>query len=347
MKRRQLRNTIFLLLPIFIMVAIASCSEEIVPITIQDRTALDSLEQEIGVIGNDITDAQIARDSLERYRDDLQKQLDDLLAQTVDSAFADVHYTVQVTDGSLAYNNNPLPRVASLSGALVSVSQGNVFQEVTTDGTGFATFPAMDNGFISVTVELAGFSDVYMVVDLGSSQGGDSRNVSTEVMVFPTAGSTMFTLTGTSYYNLDFNNTRAGDITNPLHPFQGAQIYEIVPTGTSFIIDCTPSVIPNNIASTPGFVVAAVYAGLQRVATTDASGNWTITLPVVFLTDGSNLFAYDGPKEGDQIKGTQINVVPPNTEEIWAPSTLFPFTLNQIQIFPGGNSVQDLYYFPI
>lgn len=347
MKRRKLRNTIFVLLPVLILAVIASCSEEIVPITIQDRTALDSLEQEIGVISDDLTQAQIARDSLKRVEEDLNAQLADLQAQTADSAFADVHYTVQVTDGSLAYNNTPTPRVASLAGALVSVSQGNAFQEVTTDGTGFATFPAMDNGFISVTVEIAGFSDVYLVVDLGSSESGDSRNVSTQVMVFPTSGSTMFTITGTSFYNLDFNNTRAGDIANPVHPFQGAEIYEIVPTGTSFIVDCTPSSIPNNIGGTPGFVVAAVYAGLQRVATSDASGNWTLTLPVVFITDGTNLFSYDGPKEGDQIKGTQINVVPPNTEEIWAPSTLYPLTLSEIQIFPGGNSVQDLYYFPL
>lgn len=347
MKQRKLRHSIFVLLPVFVLAVIVSCSEEIVPITIQDRTALDSLDQEIAVITDDLTQAQIARDSLKRVEEDLNEQLADLLAQTADSAFADVHYTVQVTDGSLAYSNT---RVASLAGALVSVSQGNVFQEVTTDGTGFATFPALDNGFISVTVELAGFSDVYLVVDLGSSESGDSRNVATEVMVFPTTGNTMFTVTGTSYYNQDLNNVRTlNDANNPQHPFEGLDIYEIVPTGTSFIVDCTPSSIPNNIASTPGFVVAAVYAGLQRVATSDASGNWTLTLPVVLLTDGTNLFSYDGPKEGDQIRGTQINVTPaPDTEEVWVPTILYPsFGLTSIQIFPGGNSVQDLYYFPL
>ena len=254
-----------------------------------------------------------------------------------------------MTDGSQGYING---RVASLTGAVVTISQGNFAQEITTDGTGFATFPELEDGFISVTVEVPGYSDVYMVVDLrdGGADGSgspDVRYAATQVMVFPTTGSSMFTLSGKSYYNQDLNNQRTGAANDPFHPFQGAEIYEIVPTGTNFLIDCIPSTIPNMIVGRPGFVVSAVYAGLQRVASTDASGNWTITLPVVLLTTGANLFTYAGPRDGDQILGTQI-AVPPNldTEEVWAANFFYPLSLAEMQIFPGGNSVHDLYYFP-
>jgi hypothetical protein len=350
MKRKHLKTTIYLLLPVFILAAIASCSEEIVPITIQERTALDSLELEIGILSDDLVAAQIAKDSLTRRQEALQKTFDSL--NLINSALPQVvQYTVQVMDGSQGYINT---RVAGLSGAVVTVSQGNVAQEVTTDGTGFATFPELDDGFISVTIEITDFSDVFMVVDLrdGGVDGSgspDVRYASSQVMVFPTSGSSMFTLTGTSYYNQDLNNVRADTQNDPAHPFQFLDIYETVPTGTSFLIDCTPLSIPNKTIGRPGFIVTAVYAGLQRIGTSDASGNWTVTLPVVLITDGSNLFTYTGPKEGDQIRGTQINVAPTaNTEEVWTPSLFYPsFGLGNIQIFPGGNSVQDLYYFTL
>ena len=328
---------------------IGSCSEEIVPITKQDRTELDSLETIIGVTTDDLTSAQIANDSLKRYADSLNSVLAGLKAANTSLPLV-IEYTVQVTDGSQGYING---RVSSLSGAIVTVSQGNFAQELTTDGTGFVTFPELDNGFISVTVEVSGFSNVYMVVDLrdgGADAPGspDVRYAGTQVMVFPTSGSSMFTLSGNSYYNQDLNNQRIGSANDPFHPFQGSEIYEIVPTGTSFLIDCIPSTIPNQTVGRPGFVVSAVYAGLQRIATTNASGDWTMTLPVVLLSTGTNLFTYAGPNNGDQIKGTRINVIPaPDTEEVWVPSSTYPMALTELQIFPGGNSFIDLYYFPL
>ena len=327
---------------------IGSCSEEIVPITIQDRTELDSLETVIGVTTDDLTATQIANDSLKRYADSLNVVLTDLKAAN-NSLPQVVEYTIQVTDGSKGYING---RVASLTGAVVTVSQGNVAQELTTDGTGFATFPELEDGFISVTVEVPGYSNVYMVVNLndGGADGAgspDVRYAATQVMVFPTSGSSMFTLSGKSYYNQDLNNQRTGTAGDPFHPFQGPEIFEFVPAGTSFLIDCIPSSIPNQTVGRPGFVVSAVYAGLQRVAAANGSGDWTITLPVVLLTNGSNLFTYAGPRDGDQIRGTEIAIAPnPDTERVWAPSFFYPLSLAEMQIFPGGNSIQDLYYFP-
>ena len=82
------------------------------------------------------------------------------------------------------------------------------------------------------------------------------------------------------------------------------------------------------------------------MGTTDANGDWTITLPVVFLSNGNYLLDYYGPFPGDHIQGTQTSSTG-DTEEIWNLGTFYPYDLDEIQIFPGGNSVLDLYYFPI
>lgn len=332
----------------FLGVLIFSCSEEIVPVIIQDRSELDSLETVIGVTTDDITAAQIANDSLKRYADSLNAVLKELKDANT-SLPQVVEYTLQITDGSQGYING---RTASLAGAVVTVSQGNFAQELTTDGTGFVTFPELEDGFISVTVEVAGYSDVYLVVDLrdGGSDGTgspDVRYAATQVMVFPTSGNDLFTLTGRSYYNQDLNNLRTGDTNDPFHPYEGSQIYETVPTGTTWSLGCTPSSIPNQTVGRPGFVVSAIYAGLQRVASTDVNGNWTMTLPVVLLTTGNNLFSYSFVLS-DQIEGTRINVAPtPNSEEVWAPLFYYPLSIFEMQIFPGGNGFTDLYYEPI
>lgn len=348
MKRRKLTNTIYVLLTVVFFYAIASCSEEIVPIEVQDRTALDSLQQEIAVVSADLVTAQIVNDSLVRVQQDLNDSLAALQAPLAPTIPVN-HYTIQVSDGSQGWINNT--RVASLAGAVVTVYQGTTVNTVTTDGTGLATFTGLASGFISVSVETVGFSDVYLVIDLRdqASYDADIRYASTQIWVFPTTGGSMYTLSGTSYYNQDLNNLHTDSATDPDHPKTGNQIYEIVPTGTTFLIDCTPIGILNDQSVGAGQIISATYAGLQRVATTDATGAWTITLPVVFDgTGGTQVFSYTEPKSGDQIKGTRLEFVPtPNTTQIWSPDTFWPLDLADIELFPGGISVLDLYYEPI
>ena len=347
MKPKLIKDSIMLLMAGIMLFAIASCSEEIVLIEEEDRSALDSLDVLISVITDDLTASKIAKNALTRRLDSLNDAID--AAAGVTGSNADVHYTVQVTNGSQAYMGG---RVSSLTNAIVTVSQGNVTKEITTDATGMATFPELESGFISVTVEIADFSDVYMIVDLrdggvdSNGTNADTRYASTQVMVFPTSGSDMFTISGTSYYNQNLDNQRADTQTDPLHPYTGSEIYERLPSGIRFYINCVPTTITNNTAGRSGQIVQAVYAGLSRVTTTDTNGDWILTLPVVFLTNDTNLFNYVGPY-GDNISGTQTSVIFGDTQEIWFPSTFYPNNLNEISFFPGGNSVQDLYYFPI
>jgi len=319
-----------------------SCSQEIVPIERVDRTALDSLETQITVISDDIADAKLAKIDLEAERDSLQRILDELKAPG--STNPDVHYTVQIVDGAQGYINTR----TALPDATVTVSQGNSSTEITTDATGLATFPDLESGFVTVTIEIAGYSDVLMIVDLRDSgtdtdgENPDLRYATTQVMVFPTEGTNMYTITGRSYYEQDETNSRAGTTGDPFHPFTNSLLYEVVPQGNGFVVDCIPSIIPNN-SQRVGKIINAVYAGLSRSATTDANGDWTLTLPVVLLSDGSNLFSYVGPLNGDTVTGTLVTSTG-SFNGLWIPGLFYPNSLGQLTVFPGGNTVLDLYY---
>lgn len=346
MKEKKLNNTIKFFTGIFLLFVLASCSEEVVLVEQMDRTELDSLETQISVITDDITEAKTTANELQRRLDSLNAVL--ASASTPSGLNADVHYTVQVTNGSGSYIEG---RVAALPNALVTVNQGNVAMEVTTDDTGMATFPELESGFISVTVEIADYSDVYMIVDLrdgGTDSNGtnaDTRYASTQVMVFPTTGSDMFTISGTAYYNPDLDDdTRDGSQNNPFHPYTGTEVWDPVPSGNTFRIDCTPSSIPLN-TTRPGQIIQAVYAGLGRESTIGSGGQWTVELPVVLLNSGAQFFNYSGPNLGNTFSGTQTSTVFGDSDETWYPAAFYPNSLGEITLFPGGDSFQDLYYF--
>ncbi len=326
------------------------CSEELVEIRVENRSELDSLKVVIAVTTEDITAAQIAENALKAKLDSLEDALAELEGFVPSTTLKpDVHYTVQITDGSQTYIN---AKTASLPDAVVTISQGNTTQEITTDVSGFATFPELESGFISVTVEIAGFSDVYAIVDLrdsGTDSDGtnaENRYASSQIVVFPTTGSSMFTISGTSYYNQDLDNLRAGTESDPFHPRTGDAIYETLPADISFTIDCTPTSIPNN-STRSGKIIQIVYAGLSRVATTDASGNWSIQIPVVFLSNGTNFLSYSGPNVQSNFSATQVSSTS-SALYIWGPvGSFYPTIFSEILLFPGGSTIQDLYYEPI
>ncbi len=344
--KKLILKTLYSLLFGIPLVYMVSCSEELVIIEEVDLTALDSLDNQISVTTDDLTAAKIAKDALTRRRDSLQSIIDN--ASTPSSNNPDVIYTVQVTDGSKAFIGG---RVASLSSALVTVGQGNTNTELTTDDTGMVTFPALESGIVTLTVEIADFSDVFMLIDLRdggadpNSLSADNRYASTQVMVFPTSGSDVFNISGVAYYDQDVDNLRTGDQNDPFHPFQGASIYETVPSGSDFQITCTPISIPLNHLR-PGQILQVIYAGLAIVATTDGSGNFSIDLPAILLDNGTNFFTYAGPANNTNIVGTEVSTSG-SAERVWTPSIMYPDPLGNILIFPGGNSVQDVYYFPI
>lgn len=335
---------IYFTLMVFSFWWLGSCSEEIVLIEEVDRTELDSLDNLILITTDDLTAAKIANDALKRRVDSLNKVL--TAAGSPSSANPDVVYTVQVINGGKSYING---RTSALANATVTVTQGITETQLTTDNTGMVTFPAMNDGIVSVTVEIDNYADVYMIVDLrdnGTDPRGTNasyRNASTQVMVFPTSGSDMFTISGVAYYNQDETNLRTNGQNDPFHPFTGSANFETVPVGSDFSIRCTPVSIPLN-HTRPGKILQVVYAGLERVAVTGTNGVYSISVPAILRTNGTSFFTYDGPRLVSIISGVRVTASG-NFNNTWLPSAFWPIRLPQIVFYPGGKSITDLYYF--
>ena len=98
---------------------------------------------------------------------------------------------------------------------------------------------------------------------------------------------------------------------------------------SAFLIGCAPPI-----------KVSSVGGGTGPF---DANGNWTLTLPVVFLSNGTNLFTYSGPLLGNTVTGTLVTSTG-SFNGRWVPATFYPNSLGQLTVFPGGNTVLDLYY---
>ncbi len=332
---------------IVISLAVASCGEEIVLIEQEDTSKLDSLETVIRTVEEDLKVAIQVEADLKRKVDSLNARIN---AGASGPSLADIVYSIQVVDGSSAFfNTTPDGRVASLPDATVTVRQhGEVFQ-MTTDGTGMVSFPNMKSGLVSVTVEIDGFSDVYMIADL--RDGGDDENetssdnryASSQVVVFPTEGNSMFTISGKVYYNQnELNDNRDGSQNNPLHPVTGTAVYETA-ADVYLVLDCLPGSILNN-TDRPGRIVEAVYAGLKRTTVSEADGSYTLTLPVILTADGQNFFDYSSIG-GSSISGSQITVANGTINQTWFISFLYPgFSVERI--LPGANTIQDIYYEP-
>lgn len=334
--KKDMRNLIFCLLAGISFIWLGSCSEELVIIEEIERKELDSLDNLILVTTDDITAAKIAKDALQRRADSLAKVLEQ--EKLTINNFTGLVYTVQVVDGSKSYIKG---RTSVVTNATVTISQGNTSTQVATNETGMATFPEMKPGVISVTVELDNFADVYMIVDLGT---GVNVNASTQVMVFPTSGSDMFTLSGVAYYDQNTTNLHTNTQNDPDHPFTGSSIFETVPAGSNFSIVCAPASIPLNHTNA-GKVLQVVYSGLERVATVGANGAFSVTLPVALLTTGASFFAYNGPRTVATLTGVQQNNGSTNNK-LWYPSQFYPTKLSDMNFYPGGRGFTDVYYFP-
>lgn len=343
MKRFNLK---LLYVPLFFLSLfwLISCSEEVVLVEEVDRTELDSLDNLIQVTTDDITAAKIANDALKRRVDSLNAAL--TAAGKVNSSNPDVVYTVQVIDGGKSYING---RTSALANAVVTVTQGVTATQLTTGATGMVTFPAMNDGIVSVSVEIENYADVYMIVDLRDngtdprSTNATYRNASTQVMLFPTSGKDMFTISGVAYYDQNTTNLRTNSQNDPFHPFTGAAIYETAPAGSNFSIRCTPSSIPLN-HTRPGKILQVIYAGLERIAVVGSNGVYSVSVPSILRTNGTSFFTYGGPNLVSAISGIR-QTTNGNFNYTWLPGQFWPQSLSQMTFYPGGKSFTDIYYF--
>ncbi len=116
-----------------------------------------------------------------------------------------INYTVLVvageTSATTSYLTKSAVEVTGAKGATVQVSVNGSVLSRTTDISGQATFTSLTAGLAAVTVELANHTTVDYLVDLyhvdsNMYDNETKRIASTKVIVFPTTGTGMITVSG-------------------------------------------------------------------------------------------------------------------------------------------------------
>lgn len=208
-----------------------------------------------------------------------------------------VAYTVNVVDASTSALKSG-SAVNAISGAVVKLVQDNNILTQTVDASGIVTFDNLKRGYANVNITLADYSEVNYTVDLSiSSLNEGGHQFANIIPLIPVAGAQTATISGKVTFESDLTN---------LTP-------ETVPTGTKVLamVDAGSAAI-----SKPDNIISISYDKLSLSATTDANGNYTMTVPAtvnglkydVFVSD----FAVDqrliiGENEKAKLYNAQTN----------------------------------------
>ena len=199
-----------------------------------------------------------------------------------------INYTVLVVAGETSSTSGGTYKSAvqtkGATGAKVTVSVNGSVLNKTTDASGQATFSNLTAGLAAVTVVLEGHTTVNYVVNLYHIDtlhydNEKSRIVSTKVVVFPTTGTGMITISGLVKIQSNIEVTFATYATNDA-PYTQSPELENAPSGT--VITAT---IPNSEFSKyvtmidGGTLTDVTYEGVTFTGTVDASGNYSISVP--------------------------------------------------------------------
>jgi hypothetical protein len=175
-----------------------------------------------------------------------------------------VTYTVSLVDAAKSTVKSA-KEAAGLSGAVVTLTQYGVSKKDTTSADGMAVFTGLKPGTAAVNVTLATFSEVNYVVNFGSSSVSGGQEFGNIVPMIALAGSLTGTIKGTVTYESDLTNKAP----------------ETVPANTLIVatVKTTSAALP----SVGGLIQTISYGSLSLTALTDASGNYTMTVPATSM----------------------------------------------------------------
>lgn len=189
-----------------------------------------------------------------------------LLKDSLNSNLESVTYTISLVDASTATLSKGESESKSISGAIVSLTQKGITVSKTTTETGLLTFSKLQKGLAALSITMTGYSDVKAVIDLSnfgidiSVPGGiQYGNI---IPMIPITGTTTGTIKGTVYCETDLTN---------LTP-------EPVPAGTKVIATVDPH-SPALASISSATIQSISYDKLSLIASTDASGSFTMTVP--------------------------------------------------------------------
>jgi hypothetical protein len=199
-----------------------------------------------------------------------------------------INYTVLVVAGETAATNSTIKsavETTGATGAVVQVAVNGTVLSKTTDISGQATFTNLVAGIAAVTVELANHTTVNYVVDLYhidtiKYDNETKRMSSTKVVVFPTSGAGMITVSGLVNLRTDITvSINAWSVGN--NSFTQNTAYSFAPSGTIIAAEIPSSELGKYVTMLDGggSLTDVTYEGVSFTATVDAGGKYTLSVP--------------------------------------------------------------------
>jgi hypothetical protein len=203
MKTTYIKQSVALLFLAILEMVVAGCKDEVL-VPVNDTTAADSTIISINKLDAQNVKINAKENTITLHIATVQNELDSL-----DDAFDNprkIQYTVYLLNASTTLTaNNFGGRTAGVDGATVTVfAGGQTLTKTSVDGR--AVFEGLGGGTATVQISATGFSSVtyqtYFFNDNRDSFGdGAVRAASTNVLIFPTSGTDMVTVTGKLYAN--------------------------------------------------------------------------------------------------------------------------------------------------
>jgi hypothetical protein len=207
-----------------------------------------------------------------------------------------INYTVLVVAGETAATNSTIKSAVETkgaTGAVVQVSVNGSVSSKTTDISGQATFTNLVAGIAAVTVELANHTTVDYIVDLyhvdtNMYDNETKRIASTKVVVFPTSGAGMITVSGLVQIQSNIEVTFA-PWANGNVPYSQSPELEKAPAGTVISAVVTNSELSKYVtmldgvgslkAFIPSILTDVTYEGVSFSGAVNDSGAYSINVP--------------------------------------------------------------------
>ncbi|MGE0078764.1 MAG: beta strand repeat-containing protein [Bacteroidales bacterium] len=207
-------------------------------------------------------DALDGQEELERLRDSLAR------------VGGIVNYTVNVINAGNSGFMKSAVKANSLSGATVTTSQLGVVVTKQTDETGMVVFDDLRIGKVTVNVSLTNYTSVSFVAELTpesitSITETTVRSASTQIPLFPLAGTATTTISGKVTYETDLTNATP-------------EIAANIPVSVSIDVNTT---FMNTYINTGGSydgtgeIIKIAYGDAVVSGTTDANGLYSLVVP--------------------------------------------------------------------
>ena len=274
-----------------------------------------------------------------------------------------INYTVLVVAGETAATNSTIKSAVETkgaTGAVVQVSVNGSVSSKTTDISGQATFTNLAAGIVAVTVELANHTTVDYIVDLyhvdtNMYDNETKRIASTKVVVFPTTGTGMITVSGVVKIQSDIRVTYNSWSRSDSSYTQSPEL-ENAPNGTVITAIVSNTEFSKYVTMLDGSsapLTDVTYEGITFSGTMDASGNYTISVPSTGMGLAINIYP---PKVATDLlysvktysagNGTEVYDI--NNNHILANRTVrYIFTTTtpySVTAYTGQNEIQDITY---